>query len=153
MPCIKQSGVNVPLAHGDRYRRFHVLPRDDLQADWLLSWSAPRDGSLSRFGGFLGGLLRCLHFDMNSDLLFNASLFRMIVNFSSKHRLHMPLLLTFKLDLFSMSQVSVCQCVCPLRGSCLERSVVYKATIQHDDQKKTYYGLAGGRLKTGIEIM
>ena len=36
---------------------------------------------------------------------------------------------------------------CPLRGSCLERSVVYKATIQHDDQKKTYYGLAGGTFK------
>ena len=115
MPSIKQSGINVPLAHGDRYRRFHVLPRDDLQADWLLSWSAPRDGSLSRFGGFLGGLLRCLHFDMNSDLLFNASLFRMIVNFSSKHRLHMPLLLTFKLDLFSMSQVSVYFLLAPFR--------------------------------------
>ena len=36
---------------------------------------------------------------------------------------------------------------CPLQGKCLETSLVYKATIQHGNEKKHYYGLAGGTFK------
>ena len=36
---------------------------------------------------------------------------------------------------------------CPLRGNCLESSVVYKATVQHENETKSYYGLAGGTFK------
>ena len=36
---------------------------------------------------------------------------------------------------------------CPLRGNCLEEAIVYKATIQHDNKRKFYYGLAGGPFK------
>ena len=36
---------------------------------------------------------------------------------------------------------------CPLRGRCLETAVVYKATVRHDNEEKSYYGLAGGTFK------
>ena len=36
---------------------------------------------------------------------------------------------------------------CPLRGNCLVQSVVYKATVTHDNTTATYIGLAGGTFK------
>ena len=36
---------------------------------------------------------------------------------------------------------------CPLQGRCLDRAIVYKATIQHGNAEKAYYGLAGGPFK------
>ena len=36
---------------------------------------------------------------------------------------------------------------CPLRGKCLSESIVYKATVTHDNENKVYFGLTGGTFK------
>ena len=45
-----------------------------------------------------------------------------------------------------------CNCrkkdACPLRGNCLVKSVVYKATVSTIDSSQTYIGISGGEFKT-----
>ena len=36
---------------------------------------------------------------------------------------------------------------CPLKGKCLSKAVVYKATVSTDNVRKFYIGLAGGTFK------
>jgi hypothetical protein len=35
----------------------------------------------------------------------------------------------------------------PLRGECLSKAIVYKATIESNDETKSYIGLSGGEFK------
>ena len=89
-----------------RYRRFHVLVLDDLQAVCLVVnvwW----EGSASRLGGFGAGLGRgvCLHLEINSVLLLSEFLLVIIATFSSIQRLHEPLFLGLRFDFFSIFQV------------------------------------------------
>ncbi len=51
----------------------------------------------------------------------------------------------------SASPQKTCNCRvkkdCPLTGECLVKSVVYKATISHNNTESVYFGLAGGTFK------
>ena len=101
-PVVISCGTSCGTSCGN----YHRVPQEFfVRAVWLL---VRCDGSYSRSGGFRVGRVRCLHFDMSSDLLFySASLLRTITYFSSRQRLHKPLFLGPRFDFLSTSQVRV----------------------------------------------